>query len=98
MDLFQCFIDLTKAFGTVNRTMLWKVLKKFGCPDKFIQLIRSLHDDMKAMVNFNGTLSEPFPVESGVKQGDVLVSTLFTQRTLKITELCFWFPIKKNYF
>ena len=70
-------IDLTEAFDTVNRTMLWKVRKKFGCPDKFIQLIRSLHDDMNAMVNFNGTLSEPFPVESGVKQGDVLAPTLF---------------------
>ena len=51
MDLYQCFIDLTKAFNTVNRMMLWKVLKKFGCPNKFIQLIKSLHDDMKAMVN-----------------------------------------------
>ena len=77
MDLYQCFIDLTKAFDTVNRKMLWKVLKKFGCPDKFIHLIRSLHDDMKATVNSNGSLSEPFAVENGVKQGDVLAPTLF---------------------
>ena len=76
LNLYQCFIDLTKAFDTVNRVMLWKVLKKFGCPDKFVNLIKSLHDDMKAMVNFNGSLSEPFPVEGGVKQGDNLAPTL----------------------
>ena len=55
--------------------MLWKVLKKSGCPATFIPLIRSLHDDMKASVIFNGTLSELFPVESGIKQGDVFAPT-----------------------
>ena len=77
MDLYRCFIDLTNAFDTGNRKMLWKVLKKSGCLSKFIHLIRSLHDDMKATVIFNVTLSEPFAVESGVKQGDVLAPTLF---------------------
>lgn len=77
LDLYQCFIDLTKAFDTVNRSMLWRVLEKFGCPDKFIYLIRSLHDEMKGRVNFNGVLSGPFPVENGVKQGDILAPTLF---------------------
>ena len=32
---------------------------------------------MKATVNFNGTISEPFPIESGVKQDDVLAPRLF---------------------
>ena len=31
-DLFIAFIDLTKAFDTVNRDLLWQVLGKFGCP------------------------------------------------------------------
>ena len=57
--------------------MLWKVLKKFGRTDKFINLIRSLHEDMKAQINFNGSLSDPFLVDSGVKQGDILAPTLF---------------------
>ena len=48
-NLYQCFIDLPKAFDTVNRAMLWKVLKKFGCPDKFV---------MKATVNFNGGVKQ----------------------------------------
>lgn len=57
--------------------MLSKVLKKFGCTDKFVSLTKSLHDDIHAGINFNGTISEPFPVEGGVKQGSIPAPTLF---------------------
>ena len=30
MSLYQVFVDLTKAFDTVNRDALWKVLSKLG--------------------------------------------------------------------
>ena len=32
------FVDLTKAFDTVSREGLWKIMAKFGCPAKFIAL------------------------------------------------------------
>ncbi|BHF63667.1 Probable phospholipid-transporting ATPase VB [Sparganum proliferum] len=44
--LYSTFVDLTKAFGTVNREGLWKIMQKFSCPQLFIQIIRHLHDDM----------------------------------------------------
>ena len=34
------FIDLAKAFDSVNRKDLWMILHKIGCPDKFINVIR----------------------------------------------------------
>ena len=60
LPLFQCFIDLSKAFDTVNRSTLWKILLMLGCPERFICLIRSLHNGMKATVSFNATLSEKY--------------------------------------
>nr|VZI03351.1 unnamed protein product [Spirometra erinaceieuropaei] len=30
--LYSTFVDLTKAFDTVNREGLWKIMQKFGCP------------------------------------------------------------------
>ncbi|VDL98158.1 unnamed protein product, partial [Schistocephalus solidus] len=30
--LYTTFVDLTKAFDTVNCDGLWKVMQKFGCP------------------------------------------------------------------
>ena len=71
-------LDLTKAFDTVSRDDLWKILAKYGCPGKFILIIRQFHDGMRAHVQDNGTLTEPFSVSNGVKQGCVLAPTLFS--------------------
>ena len=76
--LYITFVDLTKAFDTVNRDGLWKIMSKFGCPEKFINIVRLFHDGMEARVKDNGEFSEPFPVTNGVKQGCVLAPTLFS--------------------
>ena len=72
------FVDLTKAFDTVSREGLWKIMAKFGCPAKFIAMVRQFHDGMLARVQNDGEFSDPFPVTNGVKQGCVLASTLFS--------------------
>ena len=77
-DLHLLFIDLTKAFDTVNRAALWAILRKLGCPPRFVQIIRSFHDGMFCRVIENGDASDPFPVSNGVKQGCVLAPTLFS--------------------
>ncbi|BHF57806.1 hypothetical protein SprV_0100075200 [Sparganum proliferum] len=76
--LYSTFVDLTKAFDTVNREGLWKIMQKFGCPERFIQMVRQLHDGMMARVTDNGAVSEAFAVTNGVKQGCVLAPTLFS--------------------
>ena len=53
-------------------------MAKFGCPAKFIAVVRQFHDDMFARVQNNGEFSDPFPVTNGIKQGRVLASTLFS--------------------
>ena len=77
-DLYMTFVDLTKAFDTVSRAGLWKIMAKYGCPDKFIALVRSFHDGMQIRVMDAGDSSDPFPVTNGVKQGCVLAPTLFS--------------------
>nr|VZI51958.1 unnamed protein product [Spirometra erinaceieuropaei] len=76
--LYSTFVDLTKAFDTVNREGLWKIMQKFGCPGRFTQMVRQLHDGMMARVTDNGAVSEAFAVTNGVKQGCVLAPTLFS--------------------
>ncbi|BHF70532.1 hypothetical protein SprV_0301358400 [Sparganum proliferum] len=70
--LYSTFVDLTKAFDTVNREGLWKIMQKFGCPERFIEMVRQLHDGMTARVTDNGAVSEAFALTNGVKQGCVL--------------------------
>ena len=77
MPLYISFIDLTKAFDMVSRDGLFKILPKIGCPPKLQSLIESFHTGMMGTVQFNGSCSEPFSINSGVKQGCVLAPTLF---------------------
>ena len=71
------FIDLTKAFDSVNRQGLWLTLHKIGCPDKFINIIRSFHEGMKGQVIESRVLSDLFGISNGTKQGCVLAPLLF---------------------
>ena len=40
VDLYMTFIDLSKAFNTVSRDRLWKIIAKFDCPHRFIAKVR----------------------------------------------------------
>ena len=40
VSLFMCFIDLQKAYDTVDRTLLWQVLTRIGRPPQMIAVIR----------------------------------------------------------
>ena len=53
-------------------------MAKFGCPAKFIAMVRQFLDGMFARVQNDGEFSDPFPMTNGVKQGCVLASTLFS--------------------
>ena len=78
VDLYMTFVDLIKAFDTVSRDGLWKIMAKFGCPPRYIAMVRQFHDGMQARVQDDGEYSEPFPVTNGVKQGCVMAPTLFS--------------------
>uniref|UniRef100_UPI0025F63694 RNA-directed DNA polymerase n=1 Tax=Thiolapillus sp. TaxID=2017437 RepID=UPI0025F63694 len=78
MGLYAAFVDLTKAFDTVSRDGLWKILARLGCPPKFLTILRQLHEGQQGQVKHNGSLSGSFPISNGVKQGCVLAPTLFS--------------------
>ena len=56
----MAFIDPVKAFDSVNRKALWRILELDGCPPKFISVIRLLHDNMNATVPTNHGPGEAF--------------------------------------
>ena len=70
------FVDLVKAFDSVNREMLWKILAKYGLPEKLISVIKKLYTDITIDTKV-GKTKESFASTSGVKQGDNLAPVLF---------------------
>ena len=73
----MCFIDLQKAYDSVDRELLWVVLGRFGVPEKMLTVIRQFHEGMRARVCTDGSEhSEWFDGTQGLRQG-VLSPLLF---------------------
>nr|KAG5698578.1 hypothetical protein BaRGS_027089 [Batillaria attramentaria] len=66
-----------KAFDSVDREALWKLLRHYGVPGKIISLIRCTYQDMSCRIAHVGQLSESFEVKTGVRQGCLLSPFLF---------------------
>jgi len=75
--LHICFVDLKKAYDSVNRGALWKILESIGVPPKIVDLLRDLHDGTAACVKGFGRMSEWFPIQTGVRQGCIIAPLLF---------------------
>ncbi|XP_038077260.1 uncharacterized protein LOC119745110 [Patiria miniata] len=77
VNLYIAFVDLTKAFDTVSRAGLYRVLVTIGCPPTLLKIVQSFHDGMEASISFDGDVSDSFSVRCGVKQGCVIAPCLF---------------------
>ena len=72
----MCFIDLQKAYDSVDRELLWVVLARFGVPE-VLTIIRQFHKGMRARVRTDDEHSEWFDVTQGLRQGCVLSPLVF---------------------
>jgi hypothetical protein len=75
--LFMCFIDIQKAYDSVNRKLLWKICQRYGLTDKIVRLLKLIYKNTRAKVRINGELSESFDIETGVMQGGIPSPVLF---------------------
>ncbi|CAF4497680.1 unnamed protein product, partial [Rotaria magnacalcarata] len=75
--LFMCFIDISKAYDSVNRELLWKVCRQYGISEKLVNLLKMLYTNSKAKVKVNGEFSDSFEIYNGVMQGGIPSPILF---------------------
>ena len=59
-DLIINFIDFRKAFDSVHRPFLWKILTYYGIPDRFINVFKALHDNSSCCVKTASGYTEFF--------------------------------------
>jgi hypothetical protein len=90
------FIDLVKAFDSVNRAALWLVLRKFGFPDHFINILIRLHTG--ALMKFKvGETDTEVSSNIGVRQGACEGPSLFLFIMQAALETMVW-PVAKPQF
>ena len=75
--LYTVFIDFQKAFDSVDRDVIWRLMYHYGFPPKFVTIIQQLYEDATCRVIHDGKLTEPFSVVTGVRQGCLLSPTIF---------------------
>ena len=68
---YVCYIDFSKAFDMINRTILFYKLIKNGWKGNVIDTFRSLYCKTHFRVNRNGKLSPPVLSTLGVNQGGI---------------------------
>lgn len=77
LPLTVTFVDFKKAFHSINRTVMFFVLRHYGIPISLVNAVQVLHSNYTSALMVDRGISEPFNVTTGVLQGDVLAPFLF---------------------
>ena len=71
------FCDFVKAYDTVDRNFLFRVMETLGVPTPFVDVVRLLLSGTRACAMVNGDLSDMVPFLAGVRQGCPLAPLLY---------------------
>ena len=71
------FIDFKKAFDSIHRGKMMKILKAYGIPPNLLKAIDKMYTNTRAKVISPDGETEDFEITAGVLQGDTLAPFLF---------------------
>ena len=75
--LYSCFIDFSKAFDSLDHSLLWSKLANFGLSSHILSLLQDMYSKANSCVRVNGNTSQFFSCNKGVRQGCNLSPLLF---------------------
>jgi sorting nexin-29 len=73
----QLFIDFKKAYDSVRREVLYNILIELGICMIIVRIIKICLNEIYSKVHICKHLSDSFPIQNGLKQGDALSPLLF---------------------
>ena len=71
------FIDFKKAFDTIHRGKMLKILKAYGIPEIIVDAIQDSYSETRAKVTTPDGETDEFEISAGVLQSDTLAPYLF---------------------
>ena len=77
MSLAFVFIDFSKAFDSIDRDRMFKILSSYGIPNSLIDAIKLIYEDSRAKVITPDGDTQYFDKVAGIFQGGTLAPFLF---------------------
>jgi hypothetical protein len=74
----QLFIDMKKAYDSVTRLVVYNILIEFWLPMKLVRFFKMYLNEIYIEVCIGKHLSDNFPIQNGLKEGDALSPLLFS--------------------
>ena len=71
------FVDFRKAFDSIYRGKMMRILKAYGVPEALVNVISQLYENTQAKVITPDGDTDLFNILAGVLQGDTLAPYLF---------------------
>ncbi|KAL0842454.1 hypothetical protein ABMA28_014551 [Loxostege sticticalis] len=76
--VYALFLDLSKAFDSVQYDVLWeKLLRETDVPNDYINILKYWYLNQRNYVKWAGEHSDMYGLQCGVRQGGVSSTTLF---------------------
>ncbi len=75
--LAGAFLDLKKAYDSVNRDILWETMESLGYGGKTLRIIKGMYTNVQTTITLGNITTERIPVDKGLKQGCPLSPILF---------------------
>ena len=77
-SLYVVFMDFEKAFDSLHRPSLWHILQHQGISHKIVNIFQALYENSECRAIHNNQVTDPFRVDTGVRQGCILLPVLFS--------------------
>jgi len=71
------FVDFKKAFDSIHRYSLWKIIQLYGIPQKYINIFQALYRHTRCCIRINHGVTDMFDILTRVRQGVILSRFLF---------------------
>ena len=87
--LYVAFIDYKKAFDSINRNALWKILEQNGIDGKMLAVLKSIYSEVVSCFRSDIETTKYFNCSKGLKQGCILSPILLSYIIQVVTnEVC----------
>ena len=70
-------IDAEKAFDKIQHPFMIQTLQKMGIEGNYLNIVKTIYDNLTANIILNGEKLKAFPLTSGTRQGCPLSPLLF---------------------